>query len=237
MRFAICDDERVHINELEEYFAQKEDLQIESEPFESGEALLDAYKQGQQSFDALFVDMEMGGMNGIETANAIRAIDERVIIVFVTSHEEYAIDCFQCSPLRFLKKPLQPEKMNEALRAIEQQLSKKRVVVHLNFGKEQYRLYEDDIIYLESHNHKIDIYTVDETYVVNKNLNEMEDTLSANVFARAHKAFLVNLCYVRKIKGNEIYLRQCEHTIPLGRVYKSAFMKSYAHQRERDLCV
>lgn len=237
MRFAICDDERVHINELEEYFAQKEDLQIESEPFESGEALLDAYKQGQQSFDALFVDMEMGGMNGIETANAIRAVDERVIIVFVTSHEEYAIDCFQCSPLRFLKKPLQPEKMNEALRAIEQQLSKKRVVVHLNFGKEQYRLYEDDIIYLESHNHKIDIYTVDETYVVNKNLNEMEDTLSANVFARAHKAFLVNLCYVRKIKGNEIYLRQCEHTIPLGRVYKSAFMKSYAHQRERDLCV
>ena len=237
MRFAICDDERVHINELEEYFAQKEDLQIESEPFESGEALLDAYKQGQQSFDALFVDMEMGGMNGIETANAIRAIDERVIIVFVTSHEEYAIDCFQCSPLRFLKKPLQPEKMNEALQAIEQQLSKKRVVVHLNFGKEQYRLYEDDIIYLESHNHKIDIYTVDETYVVNKNLNEMEDTLSANVFARAHKAFLVNLRYVRKIKGNEIYLRQCEHTIPLGRVYKSAFMKSYAHQRERDLCV
>lgn len=101
MRFAICDDERVHINELEEYFAQKEDLQIESEPFESGEALLDAYKQGQQSFDALFVDMEMGGMNGIETANAIRTIDERVIIVFVTSHEEYAIDCFQCSPLRF----------------------------------------------------------------------------------------------------------------------------------------
>ena len=237
MRFAMCDDERVHINELEEYFAQKEDLQIESEPFESGEALLDAYKQGQQSFDALFVDMEMGGMNGIETANAIRTIDERVIIVFVTSHEEYAIDCFQCSPLRFLKKPLQPEKMNEALQAIEQQLSKKRVVVHLNFGKEQYRLYEDDIIYLESHNHKIDIYTVDETYVVNKNLNEMEDTLSANVFARAHKAFLVNLRYVRKIKGNEIYLRQCEHTIPLGRVYKSAFMKSYAHQRERDLCV
>lgn len=237
MRFAICDDERVHINELEEYFAQKEDLQIESEPFESGEALLDAYKQGQQSFDALFVDMEMGGMNGIETANAIRAVDERVIIVFVTSHEEYAIDCFQCSPLRFLKKPLQPEKMNEALQAIEQQLSKKRVVVHLNFGKEQYRLYEDDIIYLESHNHKIDIYTVDETYVVNKNLNEMEDTLSANVFARAHKAFLVNLRYVRKIKGNEIYLRQCEHTIPLGRVYKSDFMQRYLHQRERGLCV
>ena len=237
MRFAICDDEQQHINILTDYFATHKDYHIETEAFESGEALLETYQIQGSHFDALFIDMEMGGMNGIETANAIRTIDERVIIVFVTSHEEYAIDCFQCSPLRFLKKPLQPEKMNEALQAIEQQLSKKRVVVHLNFGKEQYRLYEDDIIYLESHNHKIDIYTVDETYVVNKNLNEMEDTLSANVFARAHKAFLVNLRYVRKIKGNEIYLRQCEHTIPLGRVYKSAFMKSYAHQRERDLCV
>ena len=153
MRFAICDDERMHINELESYFAQKEELQIESEPFESGEALLDAYKQGQQSFDALFIDLEMGGMNGIETANAIRAIDERVIIVFVTSHEGYAIDCFQCSPLRFLKKPLQPEKMDEALWAIEQHLSKIRRIVHFTFDKAQYRLYEDGIIYLESCDH------------------------------------------------------------------------------------
>lgn len=237
MRFAICDVERMHINELENYFAQKEELQIESEPFESGEALLDAYKQGQQSFDALFIDLEMGGLNGIETANAIRAIDERVIIVFVTSHEEYAIDCFQCSPLRFLKKPLQPEKVDEALGAIEQHLSKTRRIVHFTFDKAQYRLYEDDIIYLESCDHKVYIFTVDETYCVNTKLSELEDTLSADAFARAHKAFLVNLRYVKKIKGNEIYLRQCEQSIPLGRTYKSAFMKSYAHQRERDLCV
>lgn len=178
-----------------------------------------------------------GGLNGIETANAIRAIDERVIIVFVTSHEEYAIDCFQCSPLRFLKKPLQPEKVDEALGAIEQHLSKTRRIVHFTFDKAQYRLYEDDIIYLESCDHKVYIFTVDETYCVNTKLSELEDTLSADAFARAHKAFLVNLRYVKKIKGNEIYLRQCEQSIPLGRTYKSAFMKSYAHQRERDLCV
>lgn len=125
MRFAICDDEQQHINILTDYFATHKDYHIETEAFESGEALLEAYQIQGSRFDALFIDMEMGGMNGIETANAIREIDERVSIVFVTSHEEYAIDCFQCSPLRFLKKPLQPEKMNEALRAIEQQLSKK----------------------------------------------------------------------------------------------------------------
>ena len=102
MRFAICDDEQQHINILTDYFATHKDYHIETEAFESGEALLEAYQIQGSRFDALFIDMEMGGMNGIETANAIRAIDERVIIVFVTSHEEYAIDCFQCSPLRFL---------------------------------------------------------------------------------------------------------------------------------------
>lgn len=64
-------------------------------------------------------------MNGIETANAIREIDERVSIVFVTSHEEYAIECFQCNPLRFLKKPLQSEKMADALHAINPVLTQK----------------------------------------------------------------------------------------------------------------
>lgn len=101
MRFAICDDEQQHINILTDYFATHKDYHIETEAFESGEALLEAYRIQGSHFDALFIDMEMGGMNGIETANAIRTIDERVIIVFVTSHEEYAIDCFQCSPLRF----------------------------------------------------------------------------------------------------------------------------------------
>lgn len=233
MRFAICDDERVHINELEEYFAQKEDLQIESEPFESGEALLDAYKQGQQSFDALFVDMEMGGMNGIETANAIREIDERVSIVFVTSHEEYAIDCFQCSPLRFLKKPLQLEKMDDALRAINHVLTQKHATFSFYENKNYVRLYCADIIYCEGSRNKVVLYTVSGVHQVHMTFAEVEKALAPGMFYRCHKGFLVNLGYIKKIVGQDIVLHHCETVLPIGRAYKQGLREAVVDYEER----
>lgn len=233
MRFAICDDERMHINELENYFAQKEELQIESEPFESGEALLDAYKQGQQSFDALFIDLEMGGMNGIETANAIRAIDERVIIVFVTSHEEYAIDCFQCSPLRFLKKPLQPEKVDEALGAIVHLIESKRETISFVENKEYVRLYCDEIIYCEGSRNTVIMYTAEGAHQVRMTLTEAEKALSPNLFCRCHKGYLVNVGCIKKIVGQDIVLRHCETTLPIGRAYKTALKSALVDYEER----
>lgn len=233
MRFAICDDERVHINELEEYFAQKEDLQIESEPFESGEALLDAYKQGQQSFDALFVDMEMGDMNGIETANAIREIDERVSIVFVTSHEEYAIDCFQCSPLRFLKKPLQLEKMDDALRAINHVLTQKHATFSFYENKNYVRLYCADIIYCEGSRNKMVLYTVSGVHQVHMTFAEVEKALAPGMFYRCHKGFLVNLGYIKKIVGQDIVLHHCEKVLPIGRAYKQGLREAVVDYEER----
>ncbi|MEF2824784.1 MAG: LytTR family DNA-binding domain-containing protein [Peptococcaceae bacterium] len=233
MRFAICDDERVHINELENYFAQKENVQIETEPFESGEALLDAYKQRQQSFDALFIDLEMGGMNGIETANAIRAIDERVIIVFVTSHEEYAIDCFQCSPLRFLKKPLQPEKVDEALWAIVHLIESKRETISFVENKEYVRLYCDEIIYCEGSRNTVIMYTAEGAHQVRMTLTEAEKALSPNLFCRCHKGYLVNVGCIKKIVGQDIVLRHCETTLPIGRAYKTALKAALVDYEER----
>lgn len=84
MRFAICDDEQTAINLLQDQFDLRPELAIEHDAYTSGEALLAAYKNGAR-YDALFIDMEMGGMNGIDTANAIRALDDEVIVVYVTA--------------------------------------------------------------------------------------------------------------------------------------------------------
>ena len=233
MRFAICDDEQQHINILTDYFATHKEYHIETEAFESGEALLEAYHTLGDRFDALFIDMEMGGMNGIETANAIREIDERVSIVFVTSHEEYAIDCFQCSPLRFLKKPLQPEKMDDALRAIEHRIESKRETISFVENKEYVRLYCDEIIYCEGSRNTVVVYTAEGTYQVRMTLMEAENTLSTNFFCRCHKGYLVNVGYIRKIVGQEIVLRQCETTLPIGRAYKNALKAALVDYEER----
>ena len=90
MRFAICDDEPEHIQMLQAYFDARPELNIESEPYYSGEALIADYQERGVRYDALFIDMEMGTMNGIDTANAVRVLDEYVIIIFVTNYAQYA---------------------------------------------------------------------------------------------------------------------------------------------------
>lgn len=233
MRFAICDDEQQHINILTDYFATHKEYHIETEAFESGEALLEAYQIQGDRFDALFIDMEMGGMNGIETANTIREIDERVSIVFVTSHEEYAIDCFQCSPLRFLKKPLQPEKMDDALRAIEHVLTQKCAVFSFYENKNYVRLYCTDIIYCEGSRNKVMLYTIDSGYQVHMTIAEVEKALAKGMFYRCHKGFLVNLGYIKKIVGQDIVLHHCEKVLPIGRAYKQGLREAVVDYEER----
>ena len=233
MRFAICDDEQQHINILTDYFSSYKEYQIETEAFESGEALLETYQIQGSHFDALFIDMEMGGMNGIETANANREIDERVSIVFVTSHEEYAIDCFQCSPLRFLKKPLQLEKMDDAMRAINHVLTQKHATFSFYENKNYVRLYCADIIYCEGSHNKMVLYTVSGVHQVHMTFAEVEKALAPGMFYRCHKGFLVNLGYIKKIVGQDIVLHHCETVLPIGRAYKQGLREAVVDYEER----
>ena len=106
MNIAICDDNKEYINMLEKYILDKNAPDITCDAFYSGEELIKTYNIGDGNYDVIFLDMEMNVLNGIETANIIRKSDKHVIIVFVTSHTKYMQYCFECSPFRFLVKPV-----------------------------------------------------------------------------------------------------------------------------------
>ena len=93
MRIAICDDNNDYINTIENYIERLKTPATEWDPYESGENLVFAYTDNNERYDVIFLDMEMKELNGIETANKIRDIDEHVIIVFITSYTEYMCSC------------------------------------------------------------------------------------------------------------------------------------------------
>lgn len=244
MHFAICDDDREYISILQSFFEGHQELNIETEPYESGEELLKDYQEGKR-YDAIFIDMEMTGMNGIETGDAIRDIDDRVIIVFVTAHEKYITESFKCEPLRFILKPIKtgsPSEigtLEEALNACCSRILKKRETFSFKFDGDQIRLYCDEIIYCESADHQIIIHTKDQKYYLRGSLNELEDILQPDMFCRVHKSFLINLLYVLMIsyKRNEISLRNCDTIIPIGRTYKKLLIQAYNSFEARRLCI
>lgn len=233
MHFAICDDEPAHIHILQTYFDARTDLSITSEAFESGKALVDDCKANGCRYDALFIDMEMPGMNGIDTANAIRAMDEQVIIVFVTSHEQYAPASFECGASRYLVKPLQDEKVNEALDFIAKRLNRAQKTLSFDYNKEHIRLLCDDIIYCESDHNGSIIYTKNGSQQTRMTISELEKTLDSESFCRVNRAYLINLGYVKSSNSTRIFLYGCGTFIPLGKTFREKFEHAMIQFEER----
>lgn len=231
MRFAICDDEAVHREHLTSAIsAALPDALCLS--YASGEALVADIGAGQD-FDAVFLDMEMPGMDGIAAGNAIRAIDERLIIVFVTSHTQYAVASFQCEPLDYLVKPVETERLCTLLEKIRHRIHKKRTTLTFEEGGEYVRLYCDEIVYCESVRNGVLIHTKTETYKPRMTLSEVEAQLEPGLFGRAHRSFLVNYSCVRSFCGAEMRLTDGHTTLPIGRKYAQAFKAAVFAYEER----
>lgn len=224
VRFAICDDETMHAAQLAEMLRAVDDT-TRCESYTSGETLVADIESGQ-SFDAIFLDMEMPGMDGIAAGNAIRALDERVILVFVTSHEQYAVESFQCEPLDYLVKPVDPDRLRTVLEKIQRKTHKKRTVLTFEEGGEYVRLYCDEIVYCESSRNYITIHTREAVHRIRMTSAELEAKLEPGRFARCHRSYIVNLEEVKTVdKEGYIHLQHLKDTIPIGDLFKTAFFQ------------
>lgn len=233
MRFAICDDEPEHIEILKAYFNARPELSIKSEPYFSGTSLVEDYRKNSVRYDALFIDMEMPGLNGIDTANAIREMDEQVIIIFVTSYEQYAPQSFECGASRYLVKPLQDKKINEALDFIAKRLSRENKILSFDYNKEHVRLLCDDIIYCESDHNGSIIYTQDGNYPTRMTISELMKKLSEEQFSRVNRGYIVNLARVKTSNSKRVVMQGCTTFIPIGRTYRQAFERAMIQFEER----
>ena len=237
MKIAVCDDDMKHINILENLIYKFKKTAVECDAYTSGEDLVHAFRDRKEWYDVIFLDMEMEQLNGIETANHIRELDEHVIIVFVTSHTEYMRESFKCSPFRFLVKPVEEEEFKTVFYDINKKLSKQRKVFAFTENKARIRLYCDDIIYCESQDHWIWIHTKGQTYKICKTLTDLHESLDKEIMYRVHKSFIINFQYIKSIKENDIQLYHCDKLIPISRLYKKDVLREYTNFIERDFYI
>lgn len=151
LRIAIVDDERI-ICEQVENFIQKEHRGCRIDTYLSGQAFLEAKKQ----FDLVFLDIQMEGMNGMDTARAFRKMQPEAVLIFVTGSKEYVFEAFDVSAFHYLLKPLEERKFAEVLnRAIgESQRCKAGRQERLFIRKKNLTIDQKDILYIESRGKK-----------------------------------------------------------------------------------
>lgn len=159
-RIAICDDERAEAERLGSVvsdWSRAAGIDCAIDTFSGAEALLSA-REDRGEYDILLLDVEMRGMDGIALARRLRADGCRAEIIFVTSHFELAGEGYDVDALHYLIKPVANEKLAEVLSRAAGRLAVEppSVVIFCDGGT--VRLYESDILYVESFLHDIVIH-------------------------------------------------------------------------------
>jgi two-component SAPR family response regulator len=124
MRIAAVDDERHALERFERMVAEISGLSI-CGLFETGEQLLDYLKENP--LDAVFVDIEMPGVNGLQLSEQIQSLNENIDIIFVTAFNQYAVEAFELQAVDYIMKPLTEERLGKTIRRL---LKKNNTQIH-----------------------------------------------------------------------------------------------------------
>lgn len=226
MKIAICDDDW-HMQQTLRLFIDQtyQDLDMLVDGFTSGEALLAAVQKQSQPYQLILLDIEMRGIDGIETAKRLRKLLPDCYIIFITSHDEFALTGYEVAAFRYLVKPVQPEKLTEAISAVRAELSD-HITLHVEDGPVEALLRVKDIYYIEAQDKRVRVVLKDTAFNDRRGIDEIERALAGEDFFRVHRSYLINFRYVARLDKHEILLVSGEQ-IPLSRLRKKAFKNAF----------
>ena len=181
--------------------------------------------------DIIFLDIEMTGLDGMETARRIRLRDKEVSIIFLTGFTDKVFEAFEVEAFRYLVKPVKNGEIFDAIsKAIERKGSEKYLSIEIH-GR-PLEIAFSKIIYAEVFNRIIRLHTKIGEREYYGRLSDLEKELGKGFF-RCHRSFLVNLSYVRNYDANDVILSDGIR-VPLSRQKYSSFVRAYIDRIKGD---
>lgn len=217
LRIAITDDLNSEREKLSSAIAapfEKVGLAIGNiDEFTSGEALLRQFSAGKS--DLIFLDIYMGGISGVETAKRIRSIDKNVMLVFVTTSNEFASESYAVKANFYLLKPIRSDSIKQLAETLAQQMQNTRSVAALPDGTV---IPLSSLVYTSCSGHYVNVYLVGSEplkirtthKIMYEALSKYEGIISCN------KGVLVSLANVAKLDGENFTMINGD-TVPISR--------------------
>ena len=206
INIAICDDEPYmseKIKELATAFFQKKNIDTAVCTFSSGRELL-TYAG---TMDILFLDIQMEGIDGMETACRLRSHNFKGFLIFVTVLREMVFQSFEVQAFDYLLKPLKAERFEKTMERLYQSMenaSKRRLLVRK--GNESSIVFFDDIIYCEVIDRKVYLHLKASAVVdYYEKIERLEEILDQR-FYRCHRSYLINLKYLKSFRDGTAFL-------------------------------
>lgn len=233
-RIAACDDDPAELDALARvlsaYLDVRPELDGDLATFDSGTGLLEAVAAGA-AFDLFVLDIIMPGENGIEVGRALRDAGQQGEIIYLTASTDYAIDSYDVRAFHYLLKPIEPERLADAIDRAAACARRRRahsITVSTHGGAR--RIIASRILYAERVGRSIRYYCTDgivNTQTIRASFKSAVSALTSDArFQLAGASFLVNLEHVVAVTGQMAVLDDGTE-LPLPRTAASAFKSAW----------
>ncbi len=216
IKVCVCDDDVTIVDRIcsvIDGISKQNNIITKVDMFYDGATLLRNLEKNNSYYDVLFLDIEMENMDGIETARQLRLRDERAYIIYVSSHENYAIETFSVRPYQFVIKPFEDKVIEKHFIDVYEKILSNDESYDFKHKGTYYKVLLKDVKYFESKNRSIDIHMEDGTvYEYYDILDKVEKKLCNTKmdFLRIHKSILVNSRYIAKKRYDHVELMNGE---------------------------
>lgn len=224
MNILICDDDKLYIDMIrkyvDEFFVERKITNYKVYEYNSG----DEAAKNNEKIDIAFLDVEMSGINGIETGKCLRNYNKNIVLFIITSYMGYLDDAMDEGVFRYINKPLEKSVimrgLQKALILCGKSQSKK---INIEYKCDNIIIEQDSIICIESLVRKRYVRTEQKTYISLKSLSYWKSILEEDRFFLVNKSCIVNIAKVIRFSDKYIELKGLKEPIDLSREKRSAF--------------
>lgn len=222
---AIIEDSPTEAEVLRSYFARyasDSGEEFDVRYFRDGDTFLRDY---QPIYDLVMMDIDLPDLNGLDTAARMRRLDSSVALVFVTNLARYAAKGYAVDAMDFLLKPVPYTAFSHTVqRALLRCHHNSQPDMLINIPDGVYRISVSRIKYIEVINHTLVYHTTEGELSAAGNLKDVESRLPPEQFVRCNRCYLVNLAFVRAVRGQRLVLDMDE--LQISRPKRAAVLEA-----------
>ncbi len=202
LKVLVVDDERPALDELAWLLEQDSRVGSVRTTDSAAEALRVLH---EEQVDAVFMDIRMPGLTGLELARVLSQFKTPPPVVFVTAHDEHAVDAFELNAVDYVLKPVRDDRLSEAVRRIvEARLADTAGEIDdsiaVELGGVTRFISRADVRYVEAHGDYARLHTASGSHLVRVPLTSLEDEWRDAGFVRIHRSLLVALHHIDEVR-------------------------------------
>lgn len=151
-------------------------------------------------YDAIFMDIDLPGMNGLDAVKNLRLRNNNNLVIFVTNLSQFAVNGYSVNAFDFIVKPLNQYEFKMKIDRIINAIStNKGIKIIINSARNKYIVNSKDLIYVEVEKHNIIYHTINGNIKAINSMKNVINQLKSSCFALCNQCYYVNLSYVKGI--------------------------------------